>query len=206
MRFNFDFRAPFVRNGLFQFGGNLMRGAMGHLRVEFEIKADGNFAVHALDGDMVDGKASTRGHQQDAFQHAFIIQGARIGADGQFNLGHFLRNGFENGAFDLRHAFQRHGARHRHGNLADDLRACGSQAQHFNIDNASNGLDALAQTLGHTRGGCIDQRVNRAPPEFPAGNANEQGDTHGGQCIALLEPIGCCHKAHQHERGGNKIG
>ena len=199
MGVDFNVGAKLVADRGLQRGRDVMRLAVGHAAIEFEIKADGFDAVDFLNGDVMDRQTLAGGGHQHALQHALVVQRAGVGGHSHEGVREILRDRGCDLVLDLHDAFNGERTRDADDQLAYDARACGSQAQILNLRNTRHGGHNFANVLRQPVGGLVDQRVDGTPSQTPACYSDEKRNAECGQRVALLKAVIGRQQPKQHE-------
>ena len=157
-----------------------MRVAQTHASVDFEIERHALALADVLDRDVMDEQAPPAGDQLHALEHGLVVERQRIGGDGQRDIGPPARDRRGDFRLDRGDALQRQGARDEQPEFADDPRAVAAKPNEVGSRDAGHALHRDAQGAGEALGRGVDQRVDGAPSQAKAGDADEHGDADRG--------------------------
>ena len=130
-------------------------------------------ARYRLDGDVVDGEAAVARDHHHAIAHGFVIERAWLGRDRDFGVRQFGADGARQPLRDGRDTVERQRAAHADAKIDEQHRAGRPRPHPLDGDDARleprDCRDPLADACRRRVGQCIDG----APPEPPAGDADE---------------------------------
>ena len=131
-----------------------------HAGIHLDIQANGQALAQTLDRDMMDRHPSMRGNQQNAFQHALLVQSHGNGGQGQIDLRVKRAGRIKHLIADPGDAVMGCGAGHADGGFRKEIGAARPDSQRLDFDNTGNPFNRLAQMLAGPVGSGIDQRIN----------------------------------------------
>ena len=151
------------------------------------------------------GQMSPRSDQRHALDHCLIVEGARLGGDGDARLRRRCGDRGDDPFLDAAGLLDSQRPRHADRRLADHFGADAAQPQRLERNDArraDNRLFEPRRKIGRRR---IEQRADRAPAEPEAGDGDKGGDPEGRERVAPYESEMRGDEADEHEYRGDQV-
>ena len=180
--------------------GNVVRGGERERAVDLQIERDRQFFADRMHGDMMHGEAAIARDHHHAVEDGLVVERARLGDHADLRLRQFRADRLDDGLLQRRDAVDRHGAADRDVELDELIGSDLPHAHAVDRDHAGHApRDARDLVRDAGRRG-VEQGVDGAAAEPPAGEQDEDRDHKRGGGIRPFQSERDAGKADEHAR------
>jgi len=147
--------------------------------VDFEIEGDRKSSLDRMHGDMVNREGAVARDHHHPFEYGLVVECAWLSGHRHLGGGTVGAHRLDDAVLERGHAVERQRAADCNDKVDEQHLAYLPHAQPFDPDDAGNASDGGADFVGGSGRGGIGQRVDGAPAEPPAGDANHHRHGHG---------------------------